>query len=193
MKTFLTMIKQLPKNIIFREEERLSLDGFRWAPKTFLSKDSRRLFIDLQNRSATCTRVGLFGEYLAFRPLQPQTIHVIPAARTTIIDNSLDPVRWFDVHATHMDARLDFTDIILLPDTCPDPIYGTAVVAAAVVFEEPSKEILVSAQKRHGHVELFCRVVAVLTLSVLRPLLPPHPSSDGIIHGRFKRTKVLFK
>lgn len=43
MAKFLILVENLPRDIIFAEVPRLALDGFRWAPSTFLTTDPRRL------------------------------------------------------------------------------------------------------------------------------------------------------
>ena len=94
MARFLTMVKRLPSNIIFTGDSRLNVDGFRWAPKTFLMNDATQL---LPNENVTCTNLGLFGEYLAFTPLDSQVINFSPQKRYTIIEENSVPCEWFDV------------------------------------------------------------------------------------------------
>jgi hypothetical protein len=194
MATFLMMVRFLPKNLIFKETDRLNLEGFRWAP-TFAASDSRRLFYDLENRAAICSRLGLFAEYLVFTPLQDQIVTLNPSQRLTILDDSLSPPVWFDVSTTRNNTPItQFANIILLTEEYTRSVFGAAEVAATVLSDDCGKDIRTAVRKRHGRVELFCRFQTIITLARYRHVLSPPSTEDvGVIRGRFKKRKVLFR
>ena len=146
MAQFLTMVKLLPSNIIFTEGPRLNIEGFRWAPKGFLTSNDRKLFSD--SRQITCTMSGVFGEYLVFKPESDGIINFATTKRCTIVDNNRTPTLWFDIFQLDKGVSFPFTEIVLLPDS-PKSVYGTAYVAAAVLREELPEDILHIIQKRH--------------------------------------------
>jgi hypothetical protein len=200
MARFLTMVKILPSNILFREvPTRLSIDGFRWAGRSFLSKDPRRLFADLDTHGVICTRLGLFGAYTVFRVRDGQVTQFLSSKRFTIIDNLAEnDSNWFDVWNPERQGSFPFTDIILLPRQRPECAFGTMVVAAAVLRERLPDETRQAVQRRHGNVDLICTFQKVVYLVVYRDFSSP-PNTDvydnepQLVPGHFERINVLVR
>jgi hypothetical protein len=126
MAEFLIMLKRLPRNLIFMDVPRLNLKAFRWAPRTFLTTDARKLSSDLDAEGVSCTSSGSVGEYLTFTPHPPQIIKYIPTTRLTITENTLfgEPGR-FDVWDLNNLESFQFSHVILFPTELPPSVYGT--------------------------------------------------------------------
>ncbi|KAK5467574.1 hypothetical protein LTS15_000547 [Exophiala xenobiotica] len=65
MKTLFMQLRNLPKSIVFLAMPRLEVEGFRWAPSTFLFSTGGNMARN--EMSAICTNSGLVAEYLALQ------------------------------------------------------------------------------------------------------------------------------
>ncbi|PCH44974.1 hypothetical protein WOLCODRAFT_139356 [Wolfiporia cocos MD-104 SS10] len=65
MMTMLARLRNIPANIIFLSGSKLSEQGFRWAPATFMIRYGPSLSIT--NNDAVCTSQGLIAQYQCIR------------------------------------------------------------------------------------------------------------------------------
>ncbi|KAF7346514.1 Het domain protein [Mycena sanguinolenta] len=66
MKTFFLLVGKVPPSIIFAPVERLSIPGFRWAPRTLMIPEAVATLLN-EDRHAECTPGGLLSEYEILR------------------------------------------------------------------------------------------------------------------------------
>lgn len=194
MTVFLRMIERLPSNIIFTETPRLCLNGFSWAPSTFLTNAPLRLRSNLNTDGVDCTSNGLLGEYICFRPnISTPAMEYTPSKRHTIIDNTSSEKRWFDVWDPKKGSFV-FSHIVILSKEIPPSTRGTIFIAAAVLQVESP---LGYAMKEEGsRIDLICGFKTVVFLAVVREFMSPpnrgtFDSNPRIIEGKFEKFKLL--
>jgi hypothetical protein len=196
MKRFLIMVKQLPRNIIFTEANKLPFAGFRWAPTTFLVRDSRRPRVDLDDKGVLCTTKGLLGRYIVFQVSKSRPVHQDWRKRHTIIDTTSGPAKWFDITDPDKTA-FDFDFIIILPEELPESKRNTIMVAAAAlssdVTESDGDLKIVEGQS----VDLVCNYQRLIHLAIFRDFssLPPaHFDREPVfVDGRFASKTILLR
>jgi hypothetical protein len=132
----LTLTKWFPANDIHNQKTPPIHENIYWkfrelsplilrAGRSFLSKDPRRLFADLDTHGVICTRLGLFGAYTVFRVRDGQVTQFLSSKQFTIIDNLAEnDSNWFDVWNPERQGSFPFTDIILLPRQRPECVFG---------------------------------------------------------------------
>lgn len=196
MKRFLLMVKKLPRNIIFKEANRLQFAGFRWAPTTFLAHDSRRLEVDLSGKGVLCTTNGLVGRYIVFQVSQPRPIHLDWRKRHTIIDMESGSVKWFDISDSDKTAS-DFDCIIILPEELPESKCNTIMVAAAALKEEVDEDDYNLSVVGNQSVDLICKYQRLVHLAVFRHFfsLPPAQFDQDpvFVNGWFESKTILLR
>ncbi|KAI9685737.1 MAG: hypothetical protein M1822_004297 [Bathelium mastoideum] len=127
MAVFYRLVGRLYRNIVFADIPRLQVDGFRWAPTTFLVKDTRRPATDLENEGVICIEHGLLGSYYTFAVAGGREVLYDSTRRMILVDeqsvfNLLSPSR----------RVFSFTHMLIYPSTPPQSSLGTIVFAAAV-------------------------------------------------------------
>lgn len=81
MMRFWDEVQHVPKGIIFHNLEKLSRDGYRWAPRSIMNQKNA-VVLDVRDMSATVTKSGLKGVYWVYKL---RTQYYIPSGRTESI------------------------------------------------------------------------------------------------------------
>lgn len=94
MKKLLLLQRRIPSNIIFGNMQRMQVDGFRWAPESFMAKAFRRGVA----KTALCSEAGLNVQYPGIKfpgnatvitPKQlSYTMEIMPSGKREDVDNS---------------------------------------------------------------------------------------------------------
>ena len=74
----LKSVKKFPSNVIYSRQNRMDVEGYRWAPRTFLRLDSHvKTIMDVRHEAATATvtESGLKGQFLIAMFPAPATIN----------------------------------------------------------------------------------------------------------------------
>ncbi|KDQ07105.1 hypothetical protein BOTBODRAFT_167347 [Botryobasidium botryosum FD-172 SS1] len=66
MQAFLLMVGKVPPSVIFAPTERLTIPGFRWAPRTLMTSEGVATLLN-EAQPAVCTPTGLLSEYEVLR------------------------------------------------------------------------------------------------------------------------------
>lgn len=135
MALFYKLVGRLYSNIVFMDVPRLQMDGFRWAPATFLVRDERRPHTNLEVQGVDCTEHGLLGTYVTFSVADKQVNHYDGTQRITLVHDqkSFDLVAFSQVAPSH---NFWFTHIIIYPAELPAPSKDIRFVAAAVLEDK---------------------------------------------------------
>jgi hypothetical protein len=188
MVLFYKLVGRLYRNIVFAEIPRLQVDGFRWAPSTFLVNDQRRPHTDLEKEGVDCTENGLIGTYMTFVVADGKDVLYNDTRRTTLLDQE----RSFDILAPGQVFL--FTHIIIYPIAAPQSIKGTTFIAAAVredVKYTRNREIA-------EQVDFIGTFQTVLHGGWFRdldtpPKLERFPNGEQVVVGSFQELKVLLR
>ncbi|KAL9619298.1 MAG: hypothetical protein Q9160_006063 [Pyrenula sp. 1 TL-2023] len=191
MVLFYRLVGRLYSNIVFSDAPRLQIDGFRWAPKTFLVNDERRSQTDLVEERAgvDCTEYGLRGTYITFSVDQGVLTEYDDTHRLTIVDEQ----RHFDLVAPSQ-QNFFFTHILTYPFEMPESIRGTMFIGAAVVEDKN----FAGTHQIAKDIDFVGTFQCVVHLAWFRDwetpvMLARFPNGEKLVTGSMRRSKVLLR
>ena len=135
MVLFYKLVGRLYRNIVFADVPRLQVDGFRWAPATFLNSDERKPHTNLEDRGVDCTEQGLLGTYVTLTVTDGNAVHYDGTRRITLVSDeiSFDFVVSSEVAPSH---NFRFTHVIIYPTEVPRSAKVPLFLAAAVLEDK---------------------------------------------------------
>lgn len=186
---FYQLVGRWYRNIIFAEAPRLQIDGFRWAPSTFLTSDPRRPHVDLDQLGVDCVKDGLIGEYITFACADGQEILYDDSKRVTLVDERST----FDIAFT-LQKAFSFTHILIYPQSVPESTRRIMFVAVAV-REDTEYSITHHATRQIDLVGTFQTVIHVGWVRQWdTPVLPSRfPNGAQVVNGTWQKMTVLLR
>lgn len=80
---FWNEVQHVPKGIILHNLDKISRDGYRWAPRSIMNQ-KQAIVLDLKDKSATVTKSGLKARYWVYK--LPTQFHVLQHRESTFYD-----------------------------------------------------------------------------------------------------------
>jgi hypothetical protein len=189
MVMFYKLVGRLYRNIVFAEIPRLQVDGFNWAPSTFLVNDHRRPLTNLGRHGVDCTENGLIGTYITFAVAGGEEVLYDDTKRLTLVDEE----RSFDILVPSK-KLFWFTHIIIYPTVVPESVADTIMIAAAVKEDTEYART----QDLSIQVDFVGMFQTVLHVGWFRNWdTPVHedrfPNGEQVVPGKFQELKVLLR
>jgi hypothetical protein len=207
VRDFWLMLAKLPSQVLFLDGPKLSVDGFRWAPKTLMFPTPTRMDPDPLVLHCQCTKEGLHGSFLYVHfdrilqgsnrghgqtllerakvggNLQPDAIFMIYIEGTKAAHRSKDPRTALRVYCTETwpdpPETLLFDGLILLTTNNVEPNPGERFPGVALLRDSNS----FGAENLLPNAETVCSYVAKVLVERLRMEELEHPTPTIMYAG----------